>query len=379
MLTRYQPTPVSLPIDAPVTREFDDWRSHLPGRPRLTDADYEGFETHAIFHDVFIAPDGLSVRAIGPPLVNLASILKPIQCVVTDMHNRVSAPLTHRMQNHDRVSFHQFSLPSALRHQDLLQVHLRFANKLEIDVEARRQQLEPVGVQFVTLQKNNPAAWIIDWLRYCQEIGVGRVILYDNGSEKFEDVNHVLQLAELTIDLIVIPWPYVYGPVRSFYNQFCQASQNNHAHQCFAASEWTGHFDIDEYLIGPVTENLSAHLRSTKQWTGLLRFDSCWVPNVGSMAGSSMPSVRDFGYRERSPRGKAHKYIVRGKALRMANTHNGRLKLGYMRRSVKPEQGMFLHYKALTTNWRPYADRSVSEAVDPAKHVEDKTVINALG
>jgi len=111
---------------------------------------------------------------------------------------------------------------------------------------------------------------------------------------------------------------------------------------------------------------------------GLLRFDSYWVPDVENVlancVGEQIPTVRDFNYRYVKTRGKAHKYIARQKKLRIANTHNATVQLGYRRKAVDVNDAAFLHYKCLTDDWRGFEKRAISEKLDDEKHVIDHDV-----
>ncbi|MEE9321699.1 MAG: glycosyltransferase family 2 protein [Granulosicoccus sp.] len=377
-VTVYHPTPLSLPAVAPVTRTFYDARSHLPGRPALTEADYEGFERHAVFHDIYLATDGL--RAIGPPLVNLAKEVLPLDVRIIDEYGQPGEQLTHRMTKRDRVAFHHFALPAQQRSAPALSVRIRLANGNETTFDVRRQQPKPVFLQFVTMQKNSPIVWIMDWLTYLAELGVQRVILYDNGSDNFIELSQSLAAAPADLDIILVDWPFAYGPVRSFYNQFSQASQNNHVHQCFANASWVGHFDLDEFLLCADGQSLRKRLEQLPGRVGCLRIDSYWMPNLqgAGLDSERLPTIRDFPYREKKPRGAAFKYLVRQSALKEAKTHNGLLKFGYFRLRPKPEKLVFMHYKALTTGWKTYWNRQVREPVDPDLHVQDRRVFVEL-
>jgi len=374
----YRPSPLSLPEDATEIRRFFDTRSHLPGRPALTETDYEGFERHAVFHDVYLSADGL--RAIGPPLVNLAKTLLPVDVRLIDESGQSGEPLSHRMVLRDRVAFHHFRLPEKYRSAAELQVRIRLANGNETTLDVRRQAPEPVFLQFVTMQKNSPMVWIMDWLTYLAELGVQRVILYDNGSDNFAELRDALQAAPDALDIILVDWSYVYGPVRSFYNQFSQASQNNHAHQCFGNAGWVGHFDLDEFLLCADGQSLRKRLEQLPGRIGCLRIDSYWMLNLEGTGPDSerLPTIRDFPWREKKPRGSAFKYLVRQSVLKEAKTHNGLLKFGYFRLRPKPEKLVFMHYKALTTGWKTYWNRQVREPVNPDLHVQDRRVLVEL-
>jgi len=377
---RYRPTPISLDANGPHSRTFHDTRQHLPGRAPLEASDYAGFERHALFHDLYLSADGRAIEAVGPPLVNLAGEILPVTLTVPADEGR---GLRHRMRHYDRLTVHRFALPRALHGHDSLDVHVTFAHGQREERALRRVALAPVTLQVTTLQKDNPLEWIVDWLDWLGLLGVERVLLYDNGSRNADALFAALsRSADARPSLVFIDWPYAYGPVRSYYNQFAQATQNNHAHRCLGRAEWTGHFDVDEFpLIAsrpPVANALRRRVDAAGGRTGLLRLDSFWVPDVRDAASDVRPTVRDFDHREREARGRAHKYLVRGRALRMANTHNARLRPGWTWRTPSVTDACFLHYKPLTTRWRDYAARGERERFDPALHVTERAVIDAL-
>lgn len=368
-IIHYKPQPIYLPEDSELSRVFCDPRSHLSGRPLLESSDYADYETHVIFNDIYLASDGRFIGGVGPPLVNLKKHLLPISLLVETASGKHQ--LKHQLKNYNRVTFHRFNLPKALQGASEIKVKLRFANGFTVDRFLVRQSLNPVRLQFTTLQKNNPIAWIVDWIRYCKHMGVERILLYDNASDNAEELRIGLQPVSQSIELVLIDWPFPYGPVRSHYNRFCQSTQNNHVHQCFGQAQWTGHFDIDEYLVNEGDARLVDLLDTTTARSGLLRFDSHWIPRLDLDSPQSPPTVRDFGYRERAARGKAHKYIIRASAYRMANTHNGKVRLGYWRSAISPDDWVFLHYKPLTNNWRGFADRGEVEVFTPELYVEE--------
>lgn len=377
---RYRPTVVALPADGALSRTFFDTRQHLPGRAPLEQKDYAGFERHALFHDVYLTPDGRAVEAVGPPLVNLARAVLPLELALPEHGGQT---LRHRMRHYDRVTVHRFELPRTLRDSDALELRLSFRHGQVEELVAHRMRFPHATLHVTTIQKNNPLRWILDWLDWLALIGVERVLLYDNGSDEADELFNALSSdADTRPALVFVDWPYAYGPVRSYYNQFAQATQNNHAHRCFGNATWMGHFDVDEYPLVRADPILPGSLRrrvnALGARTGLLRLDSHWIPDVRDEDSDVLPTVRDFDYRERAARGRAHKYLVRTRALRMANTHNARLLPGWAWRTPSAADSCFLHYKPLTTRWRDYATRGEREPFDPAQHVPERTVINAL-
>ena len=376
MFKRYTPIAVRLPENGSLARDFFNSKQHLPGHDPLDASDYSGYDRYFVFYDVFLDAQGGYLAAIGPRMVNLKKALLPVKVTVSDIANKLgeSDILPGKIKEQHRFAKHTFKLPAQYRNATELRVKMQLGNGQEIEKTAYRQQLKPVTLQFSTLQKNNPVKWNIDWLRYCQSIGVERVLLYDNGSDNIDELELAIAAESLTMEVVLIDWPYPYGPKRSHYNYFCQAAQNNHTYLCFGNAEWTGHFDIDEFLIGNFGTNLAGYVKSFPRWIGLLRFDSYLFPNVRD-ASVTEPTVRDFSCRANTLHNRAHKYIVRNQALRLAKTHNGKVKLGYWRKAINPSQAVFYHYMGLTINWRGNDPRQHIVQFDSAINVEDRRII----
>lgn len=382
IVTSYQPSPLFLPPSAPLARRFLDPRSHRRGEPPLGEADLPVYERHTIFHDVFLG-DG-ALLAVGPPLVNLAARVRPIRCRILRDDGSSSPPLRHRLERHERCTLHRFRLPPAWRDATTLRASVELATGQRAEFDAVRQSLAPVFLQVATLQKDNRVEWIADWLGHLARLGVERVLLYDNDSADARELPARLRALEGIPDVVLVHWPFPYGPGRSHYNQFAQPSQLNHAHLCFGGAEWCGHFDVDEYPVSGSGHSLVEHLEALSPRTGLLRLDSWWAPRVsgeGTAEGragptAEFPTVRDFRFRERAARGKARKYLVRTRALKSARVHNARLRLGWWRRSPATERLGFVHYLALNNGWKGERDQAVP--LDPARHVEERRIIDAL-
>ena len=374
--SRYTPASVTLEDHHGLER-VPTSRRWLGGlKPSSRPEDLVNFDARHVFHDVFLSPGGDRLVAIGPPLRNLASELLPLRASAAGW----SGP--GRIRTGRRTAVTTWRLPPDLAGRDELSVRLELGSVLEREVVARRSRLAPVEVQWVTLQKDNPTVWIVDWIRYHAGLGVERFLIYDNGSADQAALAEALDGLEQPGEVVLVDWPYPYGPRSSRKNSFCQPCQNRHAHLCFGQSRWAGHFDVDEYLVLRRHGSLGELLDGTRWPDALLRFDSHWVPNVGTSIEEVGPTetitVRDFPVREREARGMAHKYIVREDKLRLAETHNARVALGWRRRAVDVRDGVFLHYKALTTQWRANTVRGVQEPVDSARHVEDRTIVQAL-
>ena len=389
----HRPTPFFLPAEDAFARQFLEPRSHHSGRAPLDETDYAEYERHTLFHDVFLA--GGEIRALGPPLLNLERVVSPIRCHLILPDGTPSTPLPHRVVRRERCALHRFRLPPARRGDACVSARIELASGHTVRVEPRRVELARVFLQFATLQKDNPFVWIADWLGYARRLGVDRVLLYDNGSADIADLPERLRALEEVPDIVLVHWPFAYGPTRSYRNRFAQASQINHAHECFGASDWCGHFDIDEYPVADEGIGLREYLVDRPARTGMLRLDSWWSPRTesGTGAGDDAPpelpcavspddaasvlTARDLTYRERTPRGKAHKYLVRTAALREPRVHNARLRFGWLRQRPAPDTLAFVHFVALSRDWKGWG-RTAAVPLDPAVHVAESRVARLL-
>ena len=155
----------------------------------------ECFDADTLFYDVFFEPTNRHLVAVGPPLGNLQLDLK----IYAN-----GKPIKHRV------------IQQAAQKSYLVRGKVSRVEKLnDILIQANGHQWElsvpenngGTGHQFTlcAIQKDNKEHWIKDWIEHYRKIGVDRVILYDNNSEKLPDV-----------DAVVIPCPYKYGLSKYF-------------------------------------------------------------------------------------------------------------------------------------------------------------------
>ena len=356
-ILEYKLNSLALPASSPLLREFHTRKTHISGDPELGEADYEGFDRTTIFYDLTLDRTARELVAFCPPLVNLEQVLLP----ATFEARRSSSDGWQRLslRRHKRVKHElwQLPLPRSWRGAESLEVRVRFADGTGGEFVARRSGLRHVFQQWSTLQKDNPPEWIVDWIRYAATQGAERVLLYDNGSQDFEGLGEICSRIAEELEVVLISWPFPYGPSRSHYNQFAQGAQLNHASRVLGSCEWQGFLDVDEYPVAP--HGLDALLRKQRPWRGLLRVDNYLVPTMkGELTEGVTPRAIDFGHRELRLRGRAHKYFSRPRALHEARTHNGRVRPGYTRGPVSPSKLYFLHFNHLTTDWRGYGSES---------------------
>ncbi len=279
----------------------------------------ECFDADTLFYDVFFEPTNRHLVAVGPPLGNLHLDLEI--CVNGEPINldviKHAASRMHLVRGGDRIA-----------KQNDIRIKAN-AQTWELSVPANNTGTSH-KFTLCTVQKDNREHWIKDWIEHYRKIGVDRVILYDNNSEKLPDV-----------DAIVIPCPYKFGLSKyaSIYRgwawktDFLQRSllticgykyQNGHLLN----------FDIDELLQ-------VKSLRKFK-WYRLVYFNSCFVETKTEEKLPEDYSFRHFVYRNAYLRNQDFKYIIRmNDMLCCSNPHVAVLKNSIPKRVVSKLQRLW--------------------------------------
>ena len=349
-IIEYQPTSISLPKEGELYRTFKSTKSHVAGVEKLGQSDYAEYETHVIFYDIYLSENGRKILMSAPPILNLREHLFPFE--VLDKENRIISK-SIKIKNYERSCLISVKLNQTLHTDVSHKLRVKFRNGLAEEVEVGRLSLSPVFLQMATLQKNNPINWIKDWIEYHEKQGVNRFLIYDNGSADYDGIKDMLGNLYCEAELVLIRWPYKYGTLRNHRNKFCPNAQRNHSIHHFNNAEWTGFFDIDEFLSVKQFNSATDMLKSQGKLIGAVRVDNYIVPNQQVKARDNTDiSYRNFEWREKEAKGKAYKYFLRHNAHREAKTHNAKLKIPYIRITPKPEQCHFLHFRGLNTNWK---------------------------
>ncbi len=315
----------------------------------------ECFDADILFYDIFFEPTNRHLVAVGPPLGDLQL---DIQIYVN------GTPVELNI------------IKRAAKRLHLLRGEVsRIAKQNDILIKANGQRWElsipennsGTGHKFTlcAIQKDNREHWIKDWIEHYRKIGVDRVILYDNGSEKLPGV-----------DAIVIPCPYKYGlrVYRRIYGRwtskitFLQTSLLTICSYKYRSGHLLN-FDIDELLQVKSLEKY----RERK----VIYFDSRFIE---TKVDGEMPedySFRHFAYRNARIRNTAYKTMVRMDELLYAHSpHRAVLKgnfvlgriilklrrIGFylkarlpqklMERIAPQDEGIFYHYRGINTGWK---------------------------
>jgi len=271
----YEPQFVTLPKEAPIHRIFP-----FKGPNQVDWVD------DTIFYDVFYKHDNSSIICIGPPLLNLEGVLElqEISC-----NGRC---LSYRRKKF----FHD--------HHNLLVIKVpRF---LEVEISRNHPPVRENGwkspVTLVTIQKDNPLGWIKDWISWHNCLhGVGRLILYDNGSREYghDELVDALQEEEGDFQSVLVNWNFPFtwdgwDGSRSTWYPWPQRAALNHCYLKYGDCGYLLNLDVDEYLVAEDGTSLRDYLRQTPQH--YLPFRKRYMFTIGPEKPLAERSFRDSLY-----------------------------------------------------------------------------------
>jgi hypothetical protein len=407
----YQPTPVLIPEDSACRRNFLSRQSMVDNAP-LTETDYREYDSRTLFYDVFRCNDDGNVVAIGPPPVNLRNELQKLRITCDgrllphckrEYRNLCILELTCDQTTHAGKNLPlRFSFPS-------FDVDIEVPPPLSIPAEAYHLGL-------MTLQRNNPLLWILDWCRWHHRLhGVSRFVLYDNASDNLDGLAAALAPMGEEVDIVLVDWPFPYGTRRNHRNFFCQIGAQNHYLLRFGSADaWCLNLDIDEYLVASGEKTFKQYLRDCES-NGVVEmlFDSFIVPPHQGQPAMANRRVGSYWFRNRKHEGINLKFAFKPRKIEYVRQHMAypknrifakllvwprlfdrtyrffyvslRKRLPAKRifrffspdqfalRNLRPDEMFFYHFRGLNTNW----NRNISEeikAFDASRHVSDPLI-----
>lgn len=316
------------------------------------------YDHTTLVYDWYLAP-GRYLCGIGPPPLNLERDVFPIRAAVVGRCGRRANLGPVRISRPDDVldKVWLYSFPVRRVPEENPEIILRFGNAFETCIRPRPWSRRQRGIGIAAIQKDNPPAWIVDWVRYHASLGCNHVMIYDNGSRDQAELATLLEHRNLPCNITLVDWPFPYGLHRSFQTTFAQWGALNHAYAAMRWGSWLANFDIDEYVVADDPRvQLPALLRQLPKRAGVAIARQYRVPPLIEPQ-HELPPVSDrraeeFILRDREPVKGLWKYLVRRGAARVLRVHRVRLRRPF--RTVRPDRlGLsYLHFDALNTNWK---------------------------
>jgi hypothetical protein len=339
------------------------------------------FDDATLFFDAFEAGPG-KIVLLGPPFLNLAQAIAQTQFFAGSARCNTRA---RRLDRHAQVWL------EAPAHT------LRLTAKgpmgdFEIAVAERKTKLFEKRRAIFTMSKNNPIAWILDWVRFNRDIhGADAVLIYDNNSTDYDSatLSRALSGVEGIVRSVVVEWPFKYGPqgidVKRFWDSdFCQLGAWEHARWRFLQhAKCVMNSDVDELVVS--TTGKSVFERAETSFSGLARYYGRWVVGIADRSpardSDRMPRHRDYTVRLRAPTWRSKLLIKRD-----ADRCQPKWTLAPQRCPPRAQwkvhtidswwpsrlttsEFSFRHFREIGSDWK--YPRTHREPFDPTRHEED--------
>jgi hypothetical protein len=208
-------------------------------------------------------------------------------------------------------------------------------------------------VTMVTMQKDNPPAWVRQWVEYHHLLGIDDFVIYDNGSA--DPVGLVRELGSLPpkVNVLIVDWSFPYGPVKWKAASFARRGSIEHWERALGGNRWYLGTDVDEYVVlGDDIGNVRALLDRFPRLAGMVVLDHFGVPVLEPRTPpGALPMASDYPYRDRSHSMNAPKFLARPRLCRGLGVHRARARPFRIVRASQDDV-YFLHYGGLNTDWK---------------------------
>ena len=296
-MAQYIPQAVCVPPGAGVERSFAGYEIGDDVRALC--------DRTTVFCDVFRVPNRDEVVCIGPPFLDFGY---PHTVRLLGRRRRFVAE--DKPWGSRRVSILRIIGTSDVDSADDPTVDLQLDfPEFRIDVQIRLPKVvrwPHVALTLATIQKDNDLQWLVDWSTWHHRMhGVGRFVIYDNGSADRDDVYAELARRVKGPEFIVVHWDYLFGPPWLHELKFAHVVILEHCRLLFGPyTRWCINLDVDEYLFNSGARPLASYL-------GQMRKSQVFLPSyiVPMTVDNSPRRCFDSPFRTASVTFERRKYI----------------------------------------------------------------------
>ena len=255
----------------------------------------EQFDYLTVFYDCFASADGEWIVLLGPPLANLEPIIRAL--LVQACQSFDSKRWQVRRRRLDRVD--EIFLTNVASRLTLSDQRLR---QRRLIVQPNLCRLFRGKRVLLSKNRDNELIWIRDWAYfYAAKHGCNAVLIYDNGSTKYDStrVRKTLSTVPGLDVVVVVDWPFKFGPqvgpAGIWDSDFCQYGILEHArHRFLALADAVMSVDIDELVLTPDGSTIYECVHRSQ--SGYLHFAGHWIENA-TLADREPRRHADFVYR----------------------------------------------------------------------------------
>lgn len=399
------PAAVTIPDDVPLSRIV---RPQANGAEvTLPDTELRNYDYRTVFYDVIFCPAEGRLFALAPPFLNLEKDLLPVRATIS------GTTLDYSIVRRDLLWIFEFHIEHSLA-TTVPTVTFEFGPfSTTVVANVRDHRTTPFQMTLTTLQRDNPADWVLDWCAWHHALyGVDHLLLYDNGSVQASTLKQRLAECGLPITISFVHWPFPYGPASTpSLHGFSHMATLNHMRMMFGhQTAWCMVLDVDEYLVFRSIDRFSAWQEQlTRQNVCLVILDSYMVPDAPPIdTNRRHKRVTDFRLRSSRPRRANLKYLCRPARMAHCDVHHAlptspfrkwlarkvfysiprrlarfpfvRDRLPFSRipvRAFDPQMISYFHFMGLNTGWKDDASDQVvntrrwTGAVEPDSVIQD--------
>ncbi|WP_147681218.1 hypothetical protein [Actinomyces ruminicola] len=366
-----RPVGASLPEAGSLRRE--------PPRPvEKRDPTYaDNYDDSTVFYDAILS--GRTITLVGPPLLNLEGF-------ITGGDVRFGAaedPVRFSTVKHDRSQVSTVRLRDPGMGNAELKFRLSDGTRLALTPTPDMNELFAGRRVLMAHQKDEPIAWILDWIRYYQhEHGVDAVLLYDNASTTRtpEELLGALRSLEGLQTAVVVEWNYKFGPQGSPWvgpnvawdSDYGQIGAFQDARYRFLQSAvGVINSDIDELVIKTTDMDVFDALAESED--GVVGYGGRWIENSRSDT-SRTPRFWDFFKILKTGHPCRPKWTARYSSLSSATSPTCHFIRGA---DVPPDDRFYLaHFRGLNMGWK--VPKRLQNVEDRGQFAVDYGVVGAL-
>tara|TARA_X000000368_G_scaffold112523_2_gene87766 strand:+ start:4647 stop:5675 length:1029 start_codon:yes stop_codon:yes gene_type:complete len=176
-----------------------------------------------------------------------------------------------------------YTSPNKVEYKEQIKLKI---NNIEQETRVNKYPIFENEIILSTMVKNEDN-YIKQWIKYHLNIGVNRVIIYDNvdindnlSYESIEKKSNLTEVLKNYIDekkVILIKWPYLKRYSRRG-SPNGQTTQQCHSIQAFKKARLIGLFDIDEYV------NIQKEKNIHNFFDDYIKINNCNLDNIGGFA-----------------------------------------------------------------------------------------------
>ena len=349
-----------------------------------------------ILYDLFLDRNKNKIVALAPDPLNLEEHLFPVEVTYKNNPLQFKKLVTHDYNKNVEIIALEIDV-DGIELNPNSKLKFKWATfESEVPVTVDYPQDISHKMSIVTLQKDNPPAWVSDWIKYHHRVhGVSRAIIYDNNSDNYAQLISHLAKNISEVEVIVVNWKYLFGPP---CNLFAPMGFHNHCYRMFGEGKYYIKLDVDEYLVNRTALSLEHYLaRAIKGNVVAINIPGGKVPNQSGATSIKDLRVYHFLTKYRRRVGSNRKVIYTPHNIDFVAMHyavssipgwarvlsNSKICRGILRRFNLPIPGWYFeklvpdselyfnHYSGLTTGWKSES-RLMKEEFDAELHEKDR-------